>query len=329
MPRAHTPAGRGRPSSRGARIGDEQARRRMAGSREAQAARGRQRHLGQDADDERQARRFQTFLHGPKRVCRARRLDEEAGGGRKTQKGKAVAVGGAELAGEHGGPAPEDAWRGARGRRCQRTQTPHGEPHRETESRRPSASSSTVAFRLHLVQGASIETAGEAVIDFGRAERPRARRRPGDGTLCGERGETLFEGGAWGSARAALERGNARAQTSEEGSLALRRGPLRNGEEGLAVPVRARRPKPYATKTRTWARLWPRDPLETGGRWDGGWGRLVHGDALATSLRDGAWRPSRSFFVLESFAAPVKPKRETKRDHMFHGAPRPRPRPQP
>jgi hypothetical protein len=58
----------------------------------------------------------------------------------------------------------------------------------------------------------------------------------------------------------ALEPGNARAQTGKEACAPSSRiGPFRNGEEGLAVPVRARRPEPYATQTRTW--LWPRDPL--------------------------------------------------------------------
>src|ERR1700676_4849699 len=36
-----------------------------------------------------------------------------------------------------------------------------------------------------------------------------------------------------------------------------------------------------------WAGLWRRDPRLTGGRWDGGWGRLGHGDALATALGSG------------------------------------------
>ena len=65
----------------------------MLGGGEAQAARGRQRHLGHHADDERQACRLQALLHGPKRFACALRLDEEARGGSSPQKGQAVPVG--------------------------------------------------------------------------------------------------------------------------------------------------------------------------------------------------------------------------------------------
>jgi len=193
-------------------------------------------------------------------------------------------------------------------------ETSHCEPHREAEGGRPVAGSGTgrAPLGLHLVQGGGIETAGEAMVDRRRAESPSrggGRRRPV--RVRGKLKGRVYE-------RAAFERGNVRAQTCQQRRLApLQIGPLRNGEEGLAVPVRARRPKPDATHTQTWARLWPRDPLETGGRWGGGWGRLVHGDALATRGDSGARVPLCSFFVLDSFAPGVKPKNRTIDHQMF------------
>jgi len=105
--RADAPPGGGGCCGSLERIGNEEAGSRGAGSGKAQAARRRQCHLGHDADDERQALRSQAFLHGPKCIARALRLDEKAGGGGKAQTGEAVAVRASELAGEHGRPAPE------------------------------------------------------------------------------------------------------------------------------------------------------------------------------------------------------------------------------
>jgi hypothetical protein len=115
--------------------------------------------------------------------------------------------------------------------------------------------------------------------------------------------------------RAALEHSDARAQAGDERVAC----PLRNGEEGLAVPVRARRPKPYArrTRTRTWARLWPRDPLQTGGRWDGGWRRLVHGNALATALKATVLGSVAFYFCsIQLRAAGQAQKRNKKRSYV-------------
>jgi hypothetical protein len=108
------------------------------------------------------------------------------------------------------------------------------------------------------------------------------------------------------------------AQLGEHAGLAAFQAPaLRNGDEGFAVPVRARAPRPNATqpvtRTRTGAWLRPRDPLQTVGRWGGGWDRLLHWNALATIEATAARMPSRSFFVLAGTTIPVKIKKGTNR----------------
>ena len=76
-PRPDAPA-RGRRPGRGeARIGDEQARRQMLRCGEAKATGCRQLGFAQNADDESQALRAQTFLHGPQRIGGSRRLGEQ------------------------------------------------------------------------------------------------------------------------------------------------------------------------------------------------------------------------------------------------------------
>lgn len=121
----------------------------------------------------------------------------------------------------------------------------------------------------------------------------------------------------------ALERGNVGAQVCQHISLARISklpGP-RNGEEGLAVPVRAEALKPNATQpvthTRTRAWLWPRDPGPRAGRWGGGWGRLIHRNALAPTEATAARMPSRSFFVLDGVRSLVKIKQGTKQSLML------------
>jgi hypothetical protein len=88
---------------------------------------------------------------------------------------------------------------------------------------------------------------------------------------------------------ATLERSDVRTQTRQYLSLAVFRPAPRNGEEGFAAPVRAGALEPNATqlmtRTRTGARLWPRDPGQTTGRWGGGWGRLIHGTLSHQSRR--------------------------------------------
>lgn len=118
----------------------------------------------------------------------------------------------------------------------------------------------------------------------------------------------------------ALERGNVGAQVCQHISLARISklpGP-RNGEEGLAVPVRAEALKPNVTQpvthTRTRAWLWPRDPGPMAGRWGRGWGRLIHRNALAPTEATAARMPSRSFFVLDGVRSLVKIKQGTKQE---------------
>ncbi len=91
-----------------------------------------------------------------------------------------------------------------------------------------------------------------------------------------------------------------------------RRGGARRSGSGKSARPNATQP---VTRTRTGAWLWPRDPLQTAGRWGGGWGRLVHGNALATTDAMAARMPSRSFFVLDRTTIPVKIKARTNMDN--------------
>jgi len=169
---SHAPAGCGGAGSGRTRIGDDEARCRGARGGEAQAACRCQRHLGHEANDQRQACRAQTLLHGPKRLASARRFHEETRGRRKTQSAEALSIGAADLAGENGRPAPKDArWRRTS---FKRIEAPQSEPQREAESGRPIARcrAAGASFTLHFVQSGGIETAGEAMIDLGRTERP-------------------------------------------------------------------------------------------------------------------------------------------------------------
>ena len=78
-PRANAPAGGGRTGAGRARIGHEQARGQAAGGGEGQASRRRELGLLHHADDEREARRLQAFLHGPQRFRRALCFHEQEG----------------------------------------------------------------------------------------------------------------------------------------------------------------------------------------------------------------------------------------------------------
>lgn len=76
---------------------------------EAEAAGRRQLGFVQNAYDESKALRAQTFLQGPQRIGWARRLGEQPRRRLEAEGGKAVSVRRTELAGEDGGPAPQDA----------------------------------------------------------------------------------------------------------------------------------------------------------------------------------------------------------------------------
>ena len=162
-PRPDAPA-RGRRPGRGeARIGDEQARRQMLRCGEAKATGRRQLGFAQNADDESQALRAQTFLHGPQRIGGSRRLGEQPRRRLEAEGGKAVPVRDTDLAGEDGRPAPQDA------RRCgsrlfDALQPPHGEAQRKAERRRPTSRRKASGQRLGFT------SCREA------ASRPRLRR---------------------------------------------------------------------------------------------------------------------------------------------------------
>lgn len=213
----------------------------MAGSSEAQAARRCQRDLGYDADDESEAFGAQAFLHGPERVDGTRALHDETGRRRKTQGGQAVPVRQTELVGEHGGAAPEHV--SGAGGGIARLQAPHREPGCKAEGRSPVAESIACGLRLRLdlVQGAGLQPAGKTAIELGHAEGP-ALSSGGLAQVRGRRGASI------GGDVAALECSDTRAQAGQQGVLrftwrAIRRA-IRNGDEGVAVPVWARRPKP-------------------------------------------------------------------------------------
>ena len=216
---------------------------------EAEAAGCRQLGFVHNADDESQALRAQTFLHGPQRIGGTRRLGEQPRRRLKAEGGKAVPVRCTDLAREDGRPAPQDAWRSG-SRRFDALQPPHGETQRKAERRRPTSRRKACGLLLgfHLMQGSGIETAAEMLIDLGSAERPQGLG------LRGKRGRR------WGDERGtALDGGDAMAQPGEHTGLAGLQSPaLRNGEEGLAVPVRARAPRPNATQpvTRTRTGAW-------------------------------------------------------------------------
>jgi hypothetical protein len=189
---------------------------------------------------------------------------------------------------KHGRPAPQEPrWIGIRARSGKTFKTPDRQTHGKAERRYPIAGSNTPGSRsgLQFVQGGYIEPAPQMPIYIGCAKRPgRGRRRPGNRLLV--RGATL-------------KAGDGCSQTFKHPSFAVARDRApRNGEEGLAVPVRARALKPNATqpmtRTHTGAWLWPRDPWQTAGRWGGGWDRLFHGDALA--LNEATARPVAFFF---------------------------------
>jgi hypothetical protein len=85
------------------------------------------------------------------------------------------------------------------------------------------------------VQGGCIEARAEMMVDLGSAERPQPLRSR-DGS--GRRGGRDKRG-------AALQGSDAMAQVGEHAGVAGFQSPaLRNGEEGLAVPVWARAPRP-------------------------------------------------------------------------------------
>lgn len=271
------PARGGRAGRRKAWIGDEEARRRMLRRNETQPAGRCQLHFAHHADDECEALRPQPLFHRPQRIAGACRLDEQRCRGVETKTSQPGAMRGPQLMRERGWPAPQKPRRG--GTRSRKTfKTPDSEAHGKAEHRRPIAGSHTGAPRrgLHLVQGGKVEPAPQIPIDIGCTKGP-GRGRLGSGSRLHVRGATL-------------ERGDGRPQTFEHPGLAVARQPApRSGEEGLAVPVRARALKPNATQpitqTLTGAWLWPRDPWQTAGRWGGGWDRLFHGYALAPTER--------------------------------------------
>ncbi len=147
---------------------------RCSGRSQAQAARGRQLRLADDADDEGEALRAQALLHGPQGIAGARRLDEQPGRRLEPQSGKAVPVGRTELAGKDGRPAPQDARRTRR-----RSASASAGGARRGASAKPSAAAQLagrqrpIGFGLHLMQGGGIEAAAKTLVDLGGAERPR------------------------------------------------------------------------------------------------------------------------------------------------------------
>lgn len=316
---SNAPARGGRAGRRQARIGDKKTWRRMLGRNETESPRRRQLDFAHDAYDEGEALRAQAFLHRPQGIRSAPRIDEQPPRGPKSESGQSAPVRRPELARELGWPAPQDAAASAGGGgSCKALQPAHGEPQGKAERCRPVARGDAGIARrgLHLVQRGTIERPADTAIDLAFAEGPRSA-----GMQVRHRGER---------GRAALERADVGPQACERlgparrrkrfGFVAVEEPAPRNGEEGLAVPVRAGAPKPYATQpimTRviTGARLWPRDRGQTTGRWGGGWGRLIHGNALAPIEATAARMPSRSFFVLDERRSPVKTKPRTKTEH--------------
>lgn len=213
----------------------------MARSSEAQAARRRQRDLGHDADDEREAFGAQALLHGPERVYGAPRLHDQAGLRGKPQGGKAAPIGKPELVGENGGTAPHDV--SGAGGGIARLQAAHREPGCKAEGRGPVAESIArrLRLRLDLVQGAGFQAPGKVAVELWHTEGPALS----SGGLAQAGG---IGGAIVGRGVAALERSDAGAQAGQQGVLSSAwrssRGPIRNGDEGVAVPVWARRPKP-------------------------------------------------------------------------------------
>ena len=104
----------------------------------------------------------------------------------------------------------------------------------------PAATPAKARCGLHLVQGSRIEAAGKAMVELGHAQRPCLSA----GRPCWQDVPGKFEG----EARRRGARSLRCARVSRRGGSVC---PLRNGEEGLAVPVRARRPKPYAPDSQT------------------------------------------------------------------------------
>ena len=281
---------------------------------EAKAAGGRQLGFADDADDESEALRAQAFLHGPQRIGGARRLGEQPGRRLEAQGGKAVPVRRTELAGKDGRPAPQDARRTWQEKlRC------FADAARRGASAKPSAAAQLPAASASDACGSAFTSCREA------ASRPRLRRWSTSAAPSVHRATEACAASSGEEEEAMREepRSSAvmrwRSSASTPALLSSQRPAPRNGEEGLAVPVRARAPRPNATqpvtRTRTGAWLWPRDPLQTAGRWGGGWGRLVHGNALATTEATAARMPSRSFFVLAGTAIQVKIKKRTNIDN--------------
>ncbi len=295
----------------------------MLGRNEAQAARRRQLDLVHDADDERKALRAQALLHCPQGICSACRFDEHPPRRTKTESGKSAPVRRPELMRELGWPAPQDAMRSIRGS-CKALQPAYGEPQRKAECRRPVAGRDArcTRRRLHLVQRCAIERAADTAVDLGFAERPRDGPGMRFSRLLQRERVTLELADVGAQVRQHLGLGGPRTR------LVIESGP-RDGEGVLAIPVRARAPKPNATqpvtRTSTGAWLWPRDRGPTAGRWGGGWGRLIHGERSRNQPRRRQLECRRSFFVLCRHALPVKTKTGTKAAHLCcsHSPPRP------
>ncbi len=80
----------------------------MCGGSQGKAAGRRQGDRIEKTQDERQASRPQPFLHGPQRICRVRRLDDDKAVGSEAECPQPGAIEPAKLVGEGGRAAAQD-----------------------------------------------------------------------------------------------------------------------------------------------------------------------------------------------------------------------------
>lgn len=143
----------------------------MCGGSQGKAAGRRQSDRIQEAQDERQASRPQPFLHGPQRICRIGRLDNDETVGGEAEPSQPGAIEPAKLVGEGGRPAAQDASRPPIGYAAA-----DAEGYREDKGCSPGCRPARAALscrRLHLVDAAGLQAfRAEQRIDLGGAEAP-------------------------------------------------------------------------------------------------------------------------------------------------------------